>query len=70
MMDDKMMAMLAADQIIRRGWYWVGGGLILSFATYAAADPGGGFVVFWGAPLYGLYRVYKGVQLKNELRKL
>ncbi len=38
----------------------VGGG-IATAVTYAAAAPGGTYVVFWGAMLYGGYKVLKGL---------
>lgn len=69
-MNDKNEAKLVADQVIRRGWYWVVGGLVFSLGTYAIAEPGSSYVVFWGAPLYGLYRVYQGIKLKNQLKDI
>jgi hypothetical protein len=37
----------------------IGGGI--TAATYASADPGGTYLVFWGPVLYGGYRVVVGL---------
>ena len=69
-MSDKNVANQVADRMIRTGWYWVGGGLVVTLIGYSDAEPGGSFVVFWGAPLFGLYRVFQGFRLKNQINKL
>jgi hypothetical protein len=67
-MSDRQMANAIADRMIRTGWYWVAGGLVVTLIGYSAAEPGGGYVVFWGAPLFGLYRVFQGFRLKSKIK--
>jgi hypothetical protein len=43
------------------GALWAGGGLLVTVLTYSAAsEGGGGYVVTWGAMLYGAYRLIRG----------
>lgn len=44
-----------------KGLLWLVGALAISGITYAAADPGGSYMLFWGAALYGGYRFLRGL---------
>lgn len=49
----------ARDLII--GSLWLGGGLIVTVVSYAAASGGGRYVITTGAVVYGLIRVIRGL---------
>ena len=40
-------------------WFLAAG--VITFVTYAAADEGGTYFVFWGAMIYGVYRLIRGL---------
>jgi uncharacterized membrane protein YvbJ len=43
----------AANKMMWTGIGWIIGGIVLTLLT-------GGFLIFWGAPLYGIYAFFKG----------
>ena len=49
---------------VRWGLLWIGAGVILTGVTYALA-PGGTYFVFWGAIVYGLYKILKAAVMKR-----
>lgn len=51
----------AAKAEMVKGVLWLIGGAAVTGITYAAADPGGSFVLFWGALAYGAYRFLRAV---------
>lgn len=53
----------AANRIIIGGAGWIIGGIVLTMAT-------GGFVIFWGMPLYGICRLIKGLYYRMMPQKL
>ena len=53
----------AANRMIMGGVGWIVAGLVLTAAT-------GGFLIFWGAPLYGVYRLIKGSYYRAMPHKL
>ena len=52
------------------GMYWFVGGLAVTLIGYMQTDPGGSYFIFWGAPLYGLIRMFRAHQLIVALKKL
>lgn len=42
------------------GVIWITIGAVVTAVTYAAADPGGTYVLFWGPVVYGGWKVIKG----------
>lgn len=60
---------LAAKEI-NRGMLWIVGGVVVSIGAYLSADPGGSYLVFWGAPFYGVIKVWRGNRMKRELTKI
>jgi hypothetical protein len=58
-----------ADKVIKNGSYWLLGGGLITLGTYASADPGGSYMVFWGPAAYGALRMYKGYRAKSEILK-
>lgn len=42
------------------GALWAVGGLAITGATYLSAEPGGSFVMAWGAVAYGLFEIGRG----------
>ena len=51
----------AAKVEMLRGFLWFGGGAAITAITYAAADPGGRYMLFWGPMAYGGYRLLRAV---------
>ena len=51
----------AARRDMLHGALWCGGGLLVSGVTYALADAGGGFVVTWGAVVFGAIQFFRGL---------
>lgn len=58
------MRSYATRQIVI-GLVIAGVGLLISLGSYQAASEngGGGYVVFWGAVVFGLYKAFRGVRL-------
>lgn len=44
-----------------QGLLWFVGAAVVTGISYLAADPGGSFVVFWGAMAYGGYRLLRAI---------
>jgi hypothetical protein len=44
-----------------KGFLWFLGGAVVTTVTYVAADPGGGYYVFWGVMAYGAYRLIRAI---------
>ena len=51
----------AAKGELLKGFLWLVGGGLVSGITYLAADPGGTYVVFWGALAYGAFRFLRAL---------
>ena len=49
-------------------WFIVGG--VVTFITYSVADEGGTYFFFWGAMLYGIYRLIRGFYYKINPEEL
>ena len=63
-------ALALAAKEINRGMLWVVGGIVVSLGAFLSADPGGSYLVFWGAPLYGVLKVWRGYRMKREIIKI
>jgi hypothetical protein len=63
-------ALALAAKEINRGMLWVVGGVVVSLGAFLSADPGGSYLVFWGAPLYGAIKVWRGFRMKREIIKI
>ncbi len=63
-------ALEKADHEIKNGSYWLVGGGIVTLGTYASADPGGSYLIFWGPAAYGALKIYRGYKLKAEIQKI
>lgn len=63
-------ALALAAKEINRGMLWIVGGVVVSLGAFLSADPGGSYLVFWGAPLYGVIRVWRGNRMKREIMKI
>ncbi|MDH6117879.1 hypothetical protein [Kitasatospora sp. GAS204B] len=50
------------------GVAWLLGGLLITVVTIAQAQGGGVYVIAWGPVLYGAYRIFSGVRLRNRSR--
>jgi hypothetical protein len=44
-----------------QGAIWLIGGVVVTVGTYASAAPGGTYVVAWGAILFGIVKLIRGV---------
>lgn len=51
---------LARTRMVRGG-AWLAGGLLVTAITYGTATPGGGYVVAWGAILFGAVQLLQGL---------
>jgi hypothetical protein len=57
----------SAKRNVVAGALWCGGGIIATSIGHSMAGPGGGYLVFWGAIVFGGWRFMKGlVQLAGE----
>ena len=52
----------AAQKDMLHGGLWCGGGLLVTGVTYALADGGGGFVMAWGAVIFGAIQFFRGLR--------
>lgn len=43
------------------GILWAAGGVAVTIATYAAASPGGVYIVAWGAVIFGIIDFFRGL---------
>lgn len=55
------IARAAARAEMIKGVLWSLGAAVISGVTYISAEPGGTYVVFWGALAYGGYRLLRGL---------
>lgn len=60
-LDPEAAARAAARAEMIRGTLWLAGAAVVTGAIYAAAEPGGTYVVFWGAMAYGAYRFLRAL---------
>ncbi len=44
-----------------KGVLWFVGALLITLITFLGAEPGGSYYIFWGAMLYGVYRLIRGL---------
>lgn len=44
-----------------KGALWFAAGAAITGITYAAADPGGQYLIFWGPIAYGGYRLIRAI---------
>lgn len=51
----------AAKAEMTRGFLWFAGGAAITLVTYASADPGGRYMLFWGPMAYGGFRLVRAV---------
>jgi DMSO reductase anchor subunit len=63
------IALALVSKEINRGFLWIAGGVVVSLGAYLSADPGGSYLVFWGAPLYGVLKVWRASKVKREIMK-
>ena len=63
-------ALALAAKEINRGMLWIVGGVVVSVGAYLTAEPGGSYLIFWGAPLYGVIKVWQGNRMKREITKI
>jgi hypothetical protein len=68
--NEVMRALALATKEINRGMLWIVGGVVVSLGAFLSADPGGSYLVFWGAPLYGVIKVWRGYRMKREIIKI
>jgi len=59
--DPEAAARTAARAEMIKGTLWLLGTAVVTGVTYAAAEPGGTYVVFWGAMAYGGYRFLRAL---------
>lgn len=57
----------AANRTIRSGIIFIVIGLALTGITYAFAEPGGSYYIFWGLPIYGFYLLIKGLNRGSSI---
>ena len=57
----RVAARQAAKAELIKGLAWFLLGAVITGVTYAAADPGGSYVVFWGLMAYGGYRLLRAI---------
>ncbi|MFA4998603.1 MAG: zinc ribbon domain-containing protein [Candidatus Paceibacterota bacterium] len=57
----------AANGMVKSGIVFIVFGLALTGITYAFAEPGGSYYVFWGLPIYGFYRLIKGLNYNSSI---
>jgi len=53
-----------ADSEMKQGIVWFVIALVITFGSYLFASEGGTYYVFWGAMIYGVYRLIKGFWYK------
>ena len=66
----KSEAEKAANRMTKSGIILIIVGLALTGITYALAEPGGSYYIFWGLPIYGFYRLIKGLNYESSVRNL
>jgi len=53
-----------ADSEMKQGVIWFIGACVITFGGYLFASEGGTYYVFWGAMIYGGYRLIRGIGYK------
>lgn len=53
-----------ADNEMKQGVIWFVIGMVITGGTYLFASDGGTYYIFWGAMLYGIYRLIRGFWYK------
>lgn len=53
-----------ADNEMKQGIIWFVIALVITFGSYLFASEGGTYYVFWGAMIYGIYRLIRGFWYK------
>ena len=48
------------------GALWCIGGIVVTAATYDAAEPGGAYVVAWGAIVFGAIQFFRGLMQSSS----
>lgn len=51
----------AAKREMVKGFFWFAAAALVTTLTYSAAEPGGTYLVFWGALAYGCFRFLRAV---------
>jgi len=51
----------AAKSEVLKGFGWFAVALVITGITYALAEPGSTYFVFYGAMIYGVYRLLRGI---------
>jgi len=69
-MNEAAEALAVADKSIRWGWIWFAGGSIITLVGYSDASAGGTYSFFWGPMVFGIYKIYKGMQLKHSIMQI
>ncbi len=62
-----------AEKEMMKGLLWFGVGLAITIVTYfsaASSTEGGTYYIFWGAMIYGIYRLIRGFDYKSNPNKL
>ncbi len=57
-------AKVLADSEMKQGVIWFVIGMAITGGTYLFASDGGTYYIFWGAMLYGVYRLIRGFWYK------
>lgn len=47
--------------LVASGFFWVVGGIVATAVSYNMASDGGVFFVFWGAVVFGIWNILRGV---------
>jgi len=59
-----------AQRIALVGFVWLAGGVAVSLGSYAVAEPGESYSIFWGAALFGAYKFIRGLFYMADPAKL
>ncbi|RJR29216.1 zinc-ribbon domain-containing protein [Candidatus Microgenomates bacterium] len=57
-------AKILADSEMKQGVIWFVIGMAITGGTYLFASDGGTYYIFWGAMIYGIYRLIRGFWYK------
>lgn len=55
---------------MKQGILWFIGGLIITGGTWLFASEGDTYFIFWGAMIYGVYRLVRGIWYKMNPESL
>lgn len=59
-----------ADSEMKQGIIWFVIAVVITFGSYLFASEGGTYYVFWGAMIYGIYRLIRGFWYKLNPKSL